>query len=78
MLSATPMFNKSTEIIWLLNLLLQNDNRDPIKKSDVFDKNDILTEEGEDILKEKSRGYFSYLRGKIPIIPHKTLSRYKW
>ena len=27
MLSATPMFNKSTEIIWLLNLLLKNDNR---------------------------------------------------
>ena len=67
MLSATPMFNKSTEIIWLLNLLLQNDNRDPIKKSDVFDKNDILTEEGEDILKEKSRGYFSYLRGENPL-----------
>ena len=69
MLSATPMFNKSSEIVWLLNLLLQNDNRfdELIKKKDVFDKNDKLMESGREIIEEKCRGYFSYLRGENPI-----------
>ena len=73
MLSATPMFNKSTEIIWLLNLLLKNDNRPEISYSEIFKKSyragggDILTEKGKIIIAEKSRGYFSYLRGENPI-----------
>ena len=73
MLSATPMFNKSTEIIWLLNLLLKNDNRPEISYSEIFKKSyragggDILTERGKIIIAEKSRGYFSYLRGENPI-----------
>ena len=66
LLSATPMFNKSSEIIWLLNLLLKNDNRPTIKKDDVFD-GDKITEEGIKILNNKTTGYFSYLRGENPI-----------
>ena len=66
LLSATPMFNKSSEIVWLLNLLLKNDNRPTIKKEDVFD-GDILKEEGKKILSDKTTGYFSYLRGENPI-----------
>ena len=66
LLSATPMFNKSSEIIWLLNLLLKNDNRPTIKKEDVFD-GDVLKEDGEKILTDKTSGYFSYLRGENPI-----------
>ena len=75
LLSATPMFNKSKEIIWLLNLLNLNDGRFPIKHSDVFDKNDELKEpEGSDILKHKSIGYISYIRGNNPFsFPHKIL-----
>ena len=36
LLTATPMFNNYTEIIWLANLLNLNDNRSPIKFKDVF------------------------------------------
>lgn len=38
LLSATPMYNSPTEIVWLANLLNVNDNRDTISVSDVFDK----------------------------------------
>ena len=37
LLSGTPMYNDSTEIVWLLNLLNKNDNRSPIDKSEIFD-----------------------------------------
>lgn len=66
LLTATPMFNSVEEIIWLLNLLLLNDKRILIKKEDVFDKHGNLTLEGARILKEKSRGYISYMRGETP------------
>jgi len=66
LLSATPMFNKSSEIIWLLNLLLKNDNRPIIRKEEIFD-GEKLRPEGRDILLKKTTGYFSYLRGENPI-----------
>ena len=46
LLSATPMFDNATEIIWLLNLLLLNDNRAGITISDVFDKHGNITRDG--------------------------------
>ena len=67
LLSATPMFDNSTEIIGILNLLLINDNRKTLKKKDIFDSNNSLTESGKRILLENSRGYISYLRGEHPI-----------
>ena len=73
MLSATPIFNKSKEIIWLLNLLLKNDNRPTLKYDEIFKKSgrkggdDILRSKGIDIIRNKSKGYFSYLRGENPI-----------
>jgi hypothetical protein len=72
LLTATPMYNSQVEIIWLLNLLLQNDNRPIIYENDVFDSNGNLLEgkgkklSGLDILKRKSTGYISYLRGENP------------
>jgi hypothetical protein len=66
LMSATPMFNKSTEIIWLLNILLKNDKRVPIKEKDIFE-GDTITERGEEILNNKCNGYISYLRGENPI-----------
>lgn len=66
MLSANPMFNKSNEIVWILNLLLMNDKKELIDEKTIF-KNDSLTEYGGQILKEKSKGYISYLRGENPI-----------
>ena len=65
-LSATPMYNSSSEIVWLLNLLLLNDNRPELIDSDLFNKDNILTEKGKQILNNKSRGYISYIRGNNP------------
>ena len=67
MLTATPMYNKATEIIWMLNMMLLNDKRTTIKYSDVFDKKGELTEGGHTLLYDKSKGYISYLRGENPI-----------
>ena len=67
LLSATPMFNKATEIQWLLNLLLKNDKRPTISKSDIFNDNDELTLKGSKLLVKKSRGYVSYVRGENPV-----------
>lgn len=67
LMSATPMYDKPQEIIYLLNLLLLNDKRQPIKITDVFDKNGIIKETGKKILRDISRGYISYLRGENPI-----------
>tara|TARA_Y100001958_G_scaffold159682_1_gene162419 strand:- start:2726 stop:6271 length:3546 start_codon:yes stop_codon:yes gene_type:complete len=65
-LSATPMYNSSFEIIWLLNLLLLNDNRPEITENEIF-KNGKVTKEGIDILNKKCKGYISYVRGNDPI-----------
>lgn len=66
LLSATPMFNRSSEIIFLLNLLLKNDNKNPIKRN-LFDDEGNLTVEGGKILIQKSQGYISYVRGEDPV-----------
>jgi hypothetical protein len=66
LLTATPMFNSSTEIVWLMNLMLTNDKRKNIKVSDVFDKSGNLTPSGKKLLIDTSRGYVSYMRGENP------------
>ena len=72
LLSATPMFNNSKEIVWLLNLMNTNDKRITIKENQVFDKNGnlLIDENGKEIGKEvlirKSTGYISYFRGENP------------
>ena len=65
-LSATPMYNNSTEILLLLNFMLLNDNR-PLINEKEYIKNGIITKEGKDIINKKCRGYVSYLRGENPI-----------
>ena len=67
LMSATPMFNKSDEIIWLTNILLKNDNRPLIEKNDIFNTEGKITEEGQKLLSRKLRGYVSYVRGENPI-----------
>ena len=72
LLSATPMYNSYKEIIWLLNVMNMNDNRSTIEISDVFDKQGNLlissdgTNIGEEILRRKSTGYISFVRGENP------------
>ena len=60
------MFNEPQEIVFLLNLLLKNDKRETIDEKRVFKPDGSLTEEGRNILSEKSRGIVSYLRGENP------------
>ena len=71
-LSATPMFNSYTEIIWLLNLLNLNDKRFPITEKEVFDRDGNFVidkggrEVGKELLIQKLTGYISYVRGNNP------------
>ena len=74
LLTATPMYNVTSEIVWLINLLLLNDKKAPIEKYQMFDKQGIqiledILEEGilpEQYLINKSRGYVSFVRAKNP------------
>ena len=66
LMSATPMYHSPREIIYILNLMLYTDGRQPIEESDIFDKNDNLIPGGEKKLLDISRGYVSYLRGENP------------
>ncbi len=69
MMSATPMYNTPDEIIYLTNLLLLNDKRSEItqqRAKKIFDLNQHLTPEGEQILQDSLIGYVSYLRSEHP------------
>ena len=66
LLSATPMFNKNTEIIYLLNLLLMNEKRPGITEKEIFHAEN-LTEKGKKILNYKTQGLVSFLRGENPL-----------
>jgi hypothetical protein len=66
LLSATPMYNRSTEIVRLLNMLLMNDKRELINKDKIFSKTGTLKKGGTNILRGALRGYVSYVRGEDP------------
>jgi hypothetical protein len=59
LLTATPMYNTASEIVFLMNLLLMNDKRKPLAATEVFDKNEQLTRTGKMRLMRASRGYVS-------------------
>jgi len=65
LLTANPMYNISSEIVWILNMLLLNDNRTLISEKDIFDKDGNIM--NIEYLKDKCKGYISYLRGENPI-----------
>ena len=67
LLSATPMYDKPTDIIPLLNFLRMNDKLPNIKKNQIFDKDNNLLDSGKKILRTYSTGYISYVRGNDPI-----------
>ena len=72
LLTATPMFNSASEIIWITNLLNLNDKRFPINQNEVFDTNLELKKNsnneniGEELLIQKLTGYVSYVSGENP------------
>lgn len=67
MLTATPMYNRSTEIVWILNMMLMNDKRPLLNKKDIFDSVGEITPQGKNLIQEKCRSYISYLRGENPV-----------
>lgn len=82
LLTGTPMYNDSREIIFLLNILRSNDGLSAIKSSEVFDKNGnlLVSKEGEEIGKKnlilKANSYISFVRGENPyIFPFKIYPR---
>jgi hypothetical protein len=71
LLSATPMYNNYTEIIWLINLMNANDRRGEIKIEDVFykggwKKDASGAEVGKELFIRKCTGYISFVRGENP------------
>ena len=67
LLTATPMYNNYQEIIFLLNLLLQNDKRAKLKTSDVFDAKGDFIPDGLKSFGKVVKAYVSYMRGETPI-----------
>jgi hypothetical protein len=69
LMSATPMFDRPDEIIFYINLLLQNDGRAKINKNDIFNSKDgTLKADAEKKLRELFTGYVSYIRAEKPYI----------
>jgi hypothetical protein len=66
LLTATPMFDKASHIVSLINFLLINDKRAPIRQK-LFDEYENLLPGATNIIKDKTRGYISFLRGNNPI-----------
>lgn len=72
LLSGTPMYNSQNEIIWLANVLNNNDNRASIKQDEIFDKDGNFLEaadgkeSGKELLTRKLIGYVSYIKGENP------------
>jgi hypothetical protein len=69
LMTATPMYNKASEIAFLLNLLIINDTKDDSPKkllSDVFAKDGTLRKGGDVMLRVISQRYISYMRGENP------------
>ncbi len=61
LLSATPMFDSATEIVYLINLLRLNDKLPPIAIEDIFTPRKGLTNKGRQNLIAATRGYVSFL-----------------
>ena len=72
LLTATPMYNIASEIVWIMNLLLLNDKRAPIQEHLIFEKadNDYIfknDEASKNYFYKKTNGYISFVRGEDPI-----------
>jgi hypothetical protein len=69
LMTATPMYNTASEIVFLLNLLLLNDTKDVkrlLKENTFFKTDGSFIEEKQDILATIARRYVSYMRGENP------------
>jgi hypothetical protein len=73
LLTATPMYNDPSDLVFLLNLLLRNDKRAPLSmippgvKGSLFTKDKTLTDEGKLLIGNASSAYISFMRGENPL-----------
>ena len=65
LMTATPMYDKATEIVYLLNLMLINDKRPKIKESTYFKNGNFRSNKQSEFM-ALLRGYVSYVRGNNP------------
>ncbi len=66
LMSATPMFDRQDEIIYLMNLLLINDGKPEIDRDEIFNKDQTLKSGATEKLRAVFKGYVSYIRGENP------------
>lgn len=66
LLSATPMYNRSTEIIDIINLMRANENLELLDTKGLFEKNDRLTAKGKKEIREALKGRVSYMTFEDP------------
>ena len=66
LLTATPMYNSYVEILFLLNLLLENDKQATLKSTDIFDSNGIK-DDVHHLFGKIVQKYVSYMRGETPM-----------
>lgn len=64
LMTATPMFNLSTDVLVLVNLLRMNDRRPVVDRASIFSESGMLVD--ADALAEAARGYVSYVGGGDP------------
>lgn len=73
LLTATPMYNDPSDLIFLINLLLRNDKRTPLSmippgvKGSLFTKDKMLTDEGKVLIGNAASAYISFMRGENPL-----------
>lgn len=80
LMSATPMYNKASEISHLLNLLIINDIKDNNPKrlvNDIFKRDGTLKKDGGAVLRMYSQRYISHMRGENPFTFPLRLRPYK-
>ena len=73
LLTATPMYNDPSDLVFLINLLLRNDKRAPLSmippgvKGSLFTKEKTLTDEGKVLIGNAASAYISFMRGENPL-----------
>jgi hypothetical protein len=83
LLSATPMFDTSNEIIFLINLMLRNNKKPIIYATDYIDKDGNIKPSMRKKFIQKTRGLISYMRGEDPyrfplrLYPERQVLNYK-
>ena len=70
LMTATPMFDKASEVVPLLNLLLANEGKPLLSASDVFENagatSEVLTERGAALISAAALGRVSFATGDDP------------